>query len=214
MHLRATSRPAPAAAPSVRRLHEGVADVELARALGEGQPWASHELWHRYAPHARRILLRVIGPREVVDDLLQDVFVQAMSGAHAIRRPDALEGWISIIAVHRARRWLRTQQRWRWLTPWSDGVERSAFAAVADDATREATRALHAILARLAVDEQLAFALRHIDGREVAEVAALCECSLATLKRRLARAEAFVMQHAREDARLRDWLGGERWSHR
>jgi RNA polymerase sigma-70 factor (ECF subfamily) len=200
--------------PRVRRVHEGVSDVELGRALRDGHAWASHELWHRYAPHARRILLRVLGPRDEVDDLLQDVFVQALRNASALQSPEALKGWVSIITVHGARRWLRTRKRWRWILPRGDEHRWDAEAPSADEHTRAALRALHAILDGLAVDEQLAFALRHVDGMELTEVAHACECSLATVKRRLLRAEEFVLSRARADARLASWLGGERWTRR
>jgi RNA polymerase sigma-70 factor (ECF subfamily) len=38
--------------------------------------------------------------------------------------------------------------------------------------------------------ERVAFCLRYVDGKQLAEVAELCDCSLATIKRRLQKAEA------------------------
>ena len=56
--------------------------------------------------------------------------------------------------------------------------------------TRCAPRAKStSILDRLPVDERLAFALRYINGLELVAVAAACDVSLATVKRRLQRAE-------------------------
>jgi RNA polymerase sigma-70 factor (ECF subfamily) len=47
-------------------------------------------------------------------------------------------------------------------------------------------------LARLPVEERAAWILRHVDGYQLEEVAALCKCSLATAKRRIATADARV----------------------
>ena len=58
-----------------------------------------------------------------------------------------------------------------------------------------------------------AFALRFVDGMELTEVAAACETSLATIKRRLARAGARFEAAARRQPVLEEWLeGGTRWA--
>jgi RNA polymerase sigma-70 factor (ECF subfamily) len=90
-----------------------------------------------------------------------------------------------------------------------------APAPVADEDVREATRATYAILAAMDVDERIAFALRFIDGMELTEVAEACGVSLATIKRRLARAETAFAKRARENPALESWLqGGARWAKR
>ena len=54
-----------------------------------------------------------------------------------------------------------------------------------------------------------AFVLRHVEGYELEETARLCGCSLATIKRRLARAEKRFQALSRGDAVLRDLLSEE-----
>ena len=72
--------------------------------------------------------------------------------------------------------------------------------------------ATYAALDALPVDERIAFALRFIDGMELTEVAAACETSLATIKRRLDRASASFEAEARRQPALEAWLeGGSRW---
>jgi RNA polymerase sigma-70 factor (ECF subfamily) len=76
----------------------------------------------------------------------------------------------------------------------------------------EALRATYAVLEQLAVDERIAFVLRFIEGMELKEGAVACSVSLATFKRRLARAEERFTELARSSPVLRDWLeGGSRW---
>jgi RNA polymerase sigma-70 factor (ECF subfamily) len=72
----------------------------------------------------------------------------------------------------------------------------------------EALRAAYRVLSSLQVDERIAFALRFVEGMDLTEVAAACGVSLATTKRRLARAEARFALLADREPSLAEWLGG------
>ena len=50
------------------------------------------------------------------------------------------------------------------------------------------------------------FALRHVDGMELTAVAAACGVSLATIKRRLSRAQKTFVRLAAENDALSPWL--------
>ena len=58
-------------------------------------------------------------------------------------------------------------------------------------------RAVYAAIDTLPADDRLAFTLRYVSELELTEVAAACQVSLATIKRRLTRAEARFQQAAR-----------------
>ena len=47
---------------------------------------------------------------------------------------------------------------------------------------------LYAALANLPLEERLAWTFRHVEGASLEEVAAGCDCSLATAKRRIVKA--------------------------
>jgi RNA polymerase sigma-70 factor (ECF subfamily) len=79
----------------------------------------------------------------------------------------------------------------------------------ADDAGREALRAMYRVLDRMSAEERTVFTLRFIDGMELISLAALCKCSPATLKRRLARASARFRAFARSERALTEWLERE-----
>jgi RNA polymerase sigma-70 factor (ECF subfamily) len=82
-----------------------------------------------------------------------------------------------------------------------------------DDDVLDAYRRTYALLDRLPADERIAFALRYIDGMELALLAVVCDVSLATIKRRLGRAEQRFAAGARGDVILRRWLEeGGRWT--
>ena len=67
------------------------------------------------------------------------------------------------------------------------------YAEIVVDAPQEQavliTRA-YKILDRLPVDEKIAWMLRHAEGEPLEVVASYCECSLATVKRRIAAAQS------------------------
>ena len=86
-------------------------------------------------------------------------------------------------------------------------------ASPGDASGSEALRATYAVLEKLPADERIAFALRFVEGLELTQVAEACAVSLATIKRRLAKAEARFLALAGRQPALEPWLsGGGRWS--
>jgi RNA polymerase sigma-70 factor (ECF subfamily) len=80
---------------------------------------------------------------------------------------------------------------------------------IAPTASAEVSEALaltYRILNRLPPDERIAFALRHIDGMELLAIAEATSVSLATTKRRLARAQQRFVALANRSEVLREWV--------
>ena len=125
-----------------------------------------------------------------------------------------MKAWISIIAVNVARSALKKRALRRWLTflPWNELPE---VEAPSTDEETLALRRCYAILELLAPRDRIVFTLRILEGMELAEVAEACELSLATVKRRLTRAQTKFTALARRDSILAGWLkGGSRWGDR
>ena len=155
------------------------------------------------------MLYRILGPDQEITDLLQDVFLAALGSIDKLRQPEALRGWLTGIAVRKARKCILRRRRWRFiqLLPPSDLPEREAVLPPAE--VSEALQRTYALLERLPADERVAFALRFIDSMELTDVAAACDVELATIKRRLARAQQTFHALAARDALLREWLQPE-----
>lgn len=72
------------------------------------------------------------------------------------------------------------------------------YGNVADTGADAADRALlsevYEALDRLPADERIAWSLRHVEGEKLQNVANLCNCSLATAKRRIASAHARLLE--------------------
>lgn len=163
----------------------------------------------------QRILSRILGHElhTELEDLVHDAFVQALASIHGLRDPGALLGWMQTIAAHTAYRSIRARRARRWLRFWEPAQVPEVVVDGVEPELVEAYRRTYALLDRMPADERVAFALRHIDGMELTRVAELCDCSLATIKRRLARGEQRFARAAERDEILRGWLReGGRWN--
>ena len=135
------------------------------------------------------------------------------------RDPSALKPWLSRVAALTARKALRTRSRRAWLRLFTNAAQERRWEPAelgSDPEARQALRESYVLLDELPVDERIVFALRFIDGMELAEVAAACQVSLATVKRRLQRAERRFVGRATQRPVLVEWMqgGGSRWQDR
>lgn len=188
-------------------------DAALVHAFRRGDPGARAALYQRHADHVHRVLYRILGFDRELADLHHDVFVRALGSLSKLEDPSTLKGWLTIIAVHVAQSAIASRQRRRWL--WFLPPEELPEVASASPSGEvlDALQATYVVLNTLPAEERVAFALRFIDGMELTEVAAACATSLATIKRRLARASDRFEAEARKHPVLEPWLeGGARWS--
>ena len=177
-------------------------DLELADALVAGEAWAATATWNKHAPMVSRFLQRALGPHADVEDLTQEVFVSLFAGARALRHREALRSYIYSIAV-RTLRWELRRRRARAIFHLSGFDQLPDHPVPALDAeSRQALRRFYAILDRLSVQERTAFVLRHMEGCKLTEVAEALGISLATAKRRLARAGTTVARFVDRDPAL------------
>ena len=181
-------------------------DELLVLSLRARHPDAGTLLFDRHAPHVRRVLVRVMGPDSEILDLVHDVFVTALESVNRLVDPRALRAWLTQIAVFTARARIRRRVRGRILRflPFSELPEPEL--PPADFEASEAMQAVYRVLDGLDTDQRIAFALRFVAGMELTEVAASCGCSLATIKRRLARAQASFASSAEREPALAEWL--------
>jgi RNA polymerase sigma-70 factor (ECF subfamily) len=149
------------------------------------------EAYRRHRGELAAAAVRVLCRRDEVDDLLQDVFVEALRGIRNLREPAALCAWLTRVTVRTARRRLG-RPRFIALDEHPEATE------IADSAASPADRALLAALAEimsaLPSDRRRAWALRYVDGEQLDDIALRCRCSLATVKRRIAEVQAVLEQ--------------------
>ncbi len=187
-------------------------DCDLVDGLRSANPAACAALVDRFSDHVLRVLSRILGRHPDLGDLHHDVFVRALGSAADVRDAAALKGWITIIAVNVARSAIkrRARSKWLWFLPAEEVPD--APADERDDDARETLKALYAVLDRLPADERVPFSLRIIEGMELTDVASATGVSLATVKRKISRAEQRFLALAERNLLLRSWvIEGERW---
>ena len=159
----------------------------------EGQlataPLTAEVLFRQYARYVAHIALRIVGRDADVDEIVQDVFLAALTGIDDLREPEAVRGWLATITVRKAQRRLRFNRLQSWL-----GLEDepSYEGAVSRDASPEdaaIVRSVYKALDTLPVNDRVAWTLRYLQDERLENVAAIIGCSLATAKRRIAAAQ-------------------------
>jgi RNA polymerase sigma-70 factor (ECF subfamily) len=163
-----------------------------------GDRAAQTELFRRHAGRITAMLVRLLGSHADAEDAAQEAFVQAFRDLPQLRDPAALGQWLTQLAVRRAHQRFRRRRVLSALgidSPPRDGaLDRIADPRASADVRAELALLDHA-LAGLGAGQRLAWMLRHVEGYELSQVGRLCGCSLATVKRRIAAANARVAEH-------------------
>jgi RNA polymerase sigma-70 factor, ECF subfamily len=156
------------------------------------------DLYKRFAPYVAAIASRILGRESEVEDVVQDVFMAALSG---LKKRDQLlqaKSWFATVTVRSSMRKLRVRSLWNVF----DLAEPPQYERLSDQAAgpeeRRMVAEVYRALDRVSPKERVAWVLRHVQGESLEETAVLCECSLATAKRRIAAAHAVVKTRLEE----------------
>jgi RNA polymerase sigma-70 factor, ECF subfamily len=174
------------------------ADVELVERAQRGDSWAEEALFRRHVGRVAQVAQRLLGRTAEAEDVIQDSFVIALEQLPKLREGSAFRAWLLRIVVHQAHRRYRKR---RMLTRlgFVSGDDAEALSGQAREDTdpelKAELRKLDRVLSELAAKERFAWMLRYVEGYQLEEVAHACECSLATVKRWIARADERVRKH-------------------
>jgi RNA polymerase sigma-70 factor (ECF subfamily) len=185
----------------------------LLQALRAGHPGAAAAFYDQHAAHVSRTLRSALGADEEIPDLLQEVFIRAIDGIGKLREIERMGGWLTTIAIFVARAQIRRRARRSWLRTFSPEHAGPKHQEQPSSEARAALREVYTVLEQIPVDERMAFTLRYVEGMTLPDAAEACETSLATLKRRLSRAETRFLEAAGKRPALEHWLKeGTRWN--
>jgi RNA polymerase sigma-70 factor, ECF subfamily len=187
-------------------------DYALIAGIRRGEGAAAAALYQQYRALVERTLVRILGFDSELADAVQETFIRALGSTRLLRDPKALPSWMIRISVCTASDLIRRRRRGRLFHVFSepldvvDAASSVIFEAESDIETRRALVAAQAVLNGLPLAERIAFSLRRLEGLELKDVALACGCSLATIKRRLGRAEERFLARAQKQPVLKNWL--------
>jgi RNA polymerase sigma-70 factor (ECF subfamily) len=148
--------------------------------------------YRAYASYVAAVAFRVLGRDIDVDDVVQEVFLAAARGLTTIRDAQATQAWLRTITLRLAHRKLRGRRVLAFfgLDPQPDYGEQLASGASPEH--RATLARVYRLLDQLPPAQRIAWTLRYVEGEQLEDVARLCECSLATAKRRITTAQQLV----------------------
>jgi RNA polymerase sigma-70 factor (ECF subfamily) len=175
-----------------------LSDAQLVALSANGETAALEVLYRRHAPFALNLAVRLQGSSSDVEDVVHDAFLRAQERLESLREPAAFRAWLGSIIVRLVRTRMRRRRLLRalGLGQQSEPVELDAVAS--SDAGPEARAMLaqvYALLCVMPLNDRIAWTLRYVERHRLEAVAELTECSLATAKRRIQRAQAFLTDH-------------------
>lgn len=135
-------------------------DRELAARAAAGDQRAAGEIYDRYAPLIRAILLDATGSLGDASDLVQEVFIRALGRLAQLRRGEALAAWLIEIARREGIEYRRQMARRRErFSPLIDEAEQGGSPSRTHemDALREA-------IGRLPERERMAVHIHYLCG--------------------------------------------------
>ncbi len=195
---------------AIRRAGGGpgaAADDDLIEACRQGDRAALESVFTAHAPYLERLLVRIVGPGEDVEDFLQMTFVAAIRAFPRFRGEAQVRTWLSRIAVRTAQEQLRKpERRRRGPLVLVENVPADEEASAVDRRVeaKQQLECLYRHLAAIGPKKRLAFVLHVFEGRPMDEVAALMGASLTATKSRVFWARRNLLDRVRRDPGLRD----------
>src|SRR6202035_828024 len=166
-----------------------MADEEhlIARAAA-GDTAAFRRLYERHRADVARLVCRMLGARSDLDDVIQEVFIQAYKSLKDFRGQSKFSTWlhrvtVNVVLMHR--RSARSRPVFADEPP-GDPVLRSPELAPDEDAERrERVRAFGRLLERLADKKRIVFVLHELEGMAPADIATIVGAPVLTVRTRL-----------------------------
>ncbi|MBI4814894.1 MAG: sigma-70 family RNA polymerase sigma factor [Deltaproteobacteria bacterium] len=189
-------------------------DSELPDTLSKGvrsaDPEALRSLVRKEAPKVAGLLVRLLGPRQDLEDLVQTVFLEVCRALPRFRGDSAASTFVGGITVQVARRAMKgtAWTRRRGTLPEVEPPSTEPGADRVLDARAQLTR-LQAFLADVPPKKRVAFLLWAVEGHSAEEVAQLTESSLATARKRIYDVRRDLRDRARADPMLEVWVRDE-----
>lgn len=169
-----------------------LSDAELVARAIAGEAWAEGVIYRRHATAVSNLAGRLLRSRADAEDVLHDVFLEALDELSSLRDRSALKPWLLQRTVRQVQRRFRRRRWWGLLG--KHASEELTLEALAKPScppdVRLEVKDLDRLLANLPERQRIAWLLARVEGEPLATIAIACNVSLATAKRDLVAAQA------------------------
>lgn len=152
-------------------------------------------LYRRFSPYVAAVAIRLLGRDHEIDDLVQDVFLNALRGISQLRDAHAIKAWLARVTVRLSVRRLRKR---RLLAVLQLGAASGDYEQLASPDTSSEQKALlaavYSVLDRMPARTRVIWLLRHVLDESLQSIAELTACSQSTVQRRLRDAESLLAE--------------------
>ena len=182
---------------SAHEQDSGPDDEKLVARARRNDLLAFEALYRRHSGFALNLAVRIQGTAIDAEDIVHDAFLRVNERLSELREGSAFRAWLGSIVVRLVRTRLRRRRLLGSLGLASpEPIELDAIASSnADPESRVLLAQVYSLLQTLPADDRIAWTLRYVDHHRLEVVASLVDCSLATAKRRILRAQRFLTEH-------------------
>lgn len=185
-----------------------VIDEELVARAKRGDARALDVIARHELPKVERLLIRILGPRVDLEDLVQIVFMELCRALPSFRGDSAFSTFVGGITVRVARRAMRPTAWWKRRSELTDEPAAPTAGPERDVMAHEQLRRVRGALEHLSDKKRVAFLLWALEGLSFEEVAVTMGASLSATRSRIFYAQKELRSRAERDPYLRDLLGG------
>ena len=185
-----------------------VIDAELVSRAKRGDARALDLIARHELPKVERLLLRILGPRSDLEDLVQTVFMEMCRALPGFRGESAFSTFVGGITVRVARRAMRPSAWWKRRAVLEGEVASPAAGPERDHMANEQLRRVRVALEHLSDKKRVAFLLWALEGLSFEEIANTMGASVSATRSRIFYAQKELKARAERDPYLNELLGG------
>jgi RNA polymerase sigma-70 factor (ECF subfamily) len=147
--------------------------------------------FRKYSRYVAATAYRVLRNRDDVDDVVQEVFLDAVLGLDRLRDEAAIRAWLTVVTIRNAT--LRRRSRASSVSyAFDEEIVSDLLFSDGDHDRQLKLSAVATVIDGLPDRLRLAWTLHCLEGVGLPDVARACACSVATAKRRIALARARI----------------------
>jgi RNA polymerase sigma-70 factor, ECF subfamily len=172
-----------------------------------GDSVALETLARQELPRVERLLRRLLGRRQDMEDLVQTVFFELCRALPGFRGESSFSTFVGGITVRVAQRAMRPTAWWRLRGEMPAHVPTGAADPARATMASEQLRRVHEALERISPKKRVPFLLWALEGMDVESIAETTGASVSATRSRIFYAQKELKAAAAEDPYLRELIG-------